>query len=107
MILIKPREESYKKDVEAAKLTKQKSGDFYRNIRAAAESGWDFSTRWMDTTGKAGNYSNTFIVPVDLNCLLYHLELSIAKSYQLQGNGPKYQEYTYQSTAAQKSHTKI
>jgi alpha,alpha-trehalase len=40
-----PREESYKKDVNAAKLTKQKPGDFYRNIRAAAESGWDFSTR--------------------------------------------------------------
>jgi len=82
----KPREESYKKDVNAEKLTKQKEGDFYRNIRAAAESGWDFSTRWMDTTGKLETIHTTFIVPVDLNCLLYHLETSIAKSYQLQGN---------------------
>ncbi len=48
----KPREESYKKDVDAAKINKEAPGDFYRNIRAAAESGWDFSTRWMDTTGK-------------------------------------------------------
>ena len=58
-----PREESYKKDVDAAKLTKQKLPDFYRNIRAAAESGWDFSTRWMDTTGKFETIQTTFIVP--------------------------------------------
>jgi alpha,alpha-trehalase len=89
----KPREESFKKDVNAAKETKQKKEDFYRNIRAAAESGWDFSTRWMDTTGKLETIQTTFIVPVDLNCLLYHLELSVAKSYQLQGNGIKYRLY--------------
>jgi alpha,alpha-trehalase len=88
-----PREESYKKDVTAAKLTKQKPGDFYRNIRAAAESGWDFSTRWMDTSGKLETIQTTFIIPVDLNCLLYHLELSIARSYQLKGNGAEYRVY--------------
>ncbi|HVW14424.1 MAG TPA: alpha,alpha-trehalase TreA, partial [Mucilaginibacter sp.] len=88
-----PREESFKKDVNAAKLTKQKPGDFYRNIRAAAESGWDFSTRWMDTTGKLETIRTTFIVPVDLNCLMYHLELSIARSYKLQGNGKAYRVY--------------
>jgi alpha,alpha-trehalase len=99
----KPREESYKKDVEAGKLTKQKLGDFYRNIRAAAESGWDFSTRWMDTTGKLETIQTTFIVPVDLNCLMYHLELSIAKSYQLQGNGLKYREYTTKALLRKKA----
>ncbi|MGZ3871335.1 MAG: alpha,alpha-trehalase TreF [Mucilaginibacter sp.] len=88
-----PREESFKKDVNAAKETKQKPGDFYRNIRAAAESGWDFSTRWLDTTGKLETIQTTFIIPVDLNCLLYHLELSIAKSYQLQGMDLKYRAY--------------
>ncbi|MGN6637465.1 MAG: trehalase family glycosidase, partial [Mucilaginibacter sp.] len=88
-----PREESYKKDVTAAKLTKQKPGDFYRNIRAAAESGWDFSTRWMDTSGKLETIQTTFIIPVDLNCLLYNLELSIARSYQLKGNGAEYRVY--------------
>jgi alpha,alpha-trehalase len=89
----KPREESFKKDVNAAKLTKQKEGDFYRNIRAAAESGWDFSTRWMDTTGTLETIQTTFIIPVDLNSLLYHLELSVAKSYHLQGNDIKYRFY--------------
>jgi alpha,alpha-trehalase len=94
----KPREESFTKDLNSAKLTKQKEGDFYRNIRAAAESGWDFSTRWMDTTGKLETIKTTFIIPVDLNCLLYHLELSIAKSYQLQGNADK--QHLYLNKAA-------
>jgi alpha,alpha-trehalase len=98
-----PREESYKKDVEAGKLTKEKLSDFYRNIRAAAESGWDFSTRWMDTTGKLETIQTTFIVPVDLNCLMYHLELSIAKSYHLQGNGPKYLEYAAKALQRKKA----
>lgn len=98
-----PREESYKKDVEAAKLTKEQLGDFYRNIRAAAESGWDFSTRWMDTTGKLETIQTTFIVPIDLNCLLYHLELSIARSYHLQGNGLKYREYITKASLRKKA----
>ena len=99
----KPREESFKKDVDAGKLTQQKLGDFYRNIRAAAESGWDFSTRWLDTTGKLETIQTTFIIPVDLNCLMYHLELSIAKSYQLQGDGPKYRFYLTQATLRKKA----
>lgn len=89
----KPREESYKQDVEAAETTRQKPGDFYRNIRAAAESGWDFSTRWFDDSGKLGTIQTTSIIPVDLNCLLYHLELSIAQSCQVQGNESQYRVY--------------
>lgn len=99
----KPREESYKKDVNAEKLTKQKPGDFYRNIRAAAESGWDFSTRWMDTTGKLETIHTTFIIPVDLNCLLYHLELSIAKSYQLQEDASHYRLYLAKAALRKKA----
>ncbi|MGZ3823108.1 MAG: trehalase family glycosidase, partial [Mucilaginibacter sp.] len=99
----KPREESYKKDVNAEKLTKQKPGDFYRNIRAAAESGWDFSTRWMDTTGKLETIQTTFIIPVDLNCLLYHLELSIAKSYKLQGDALHYRLYLTKASLRKKA----
>jgi alpha,alpha-trehalase len=99
----KPREESFKKDVIAAKETDQKPGDFYRNIRAAAESGWDFSTRWMDTTGKLSTIQTTFIIPVDLNCLLYHLETTIAQSYYLQGNISKQQFYLEKALARNKA----
>ena len=99
----KAREESFKKDSDEAKITSQKPGDFYRNIRAAAESGWDFSTRWMDTTGKLENIRTVFIVPVDLNCLMYHLELTIAKSYKLQGNESKYGYYNAKAALRKKA----
>jgi alpha,alpha-trehalase len=99
----KPREESFKKDVDAAKTTLQKPGDFYRNIRAAAASGWDFSTRWFDTTDKLGTIQTTNIIPVDLNCLLYHLELSIARSFQLQGKGSEYRVYLTKATQRKKA----
>src|SRR5690554_1883523 len=38
-----PRPESYKEDVE---LVHGDNPETYRHIRAAAESGWDFSSRW-------------------------------------------------------------
>jgi alpha,alpha-trehalase len=98
-----PREEAFKKDEDAARDTKQKPGDFYRNIRAAAESGWDFSSRWMDSTGKLPTIQTTFIAPVDLNCLMYHLELTLAKSYQLQGNRAQYHQYLNKATLRKKA----
>lgn len=80
-----PREESYKEDVTSARLTKQKLLDYYRNLRSAAASGWDFSSRWFGPSQKLADIETTQIIPVDLNCLLVHLETSIAKSYGLQG----------------------
>ncbi|WP_184545435.1 alpha,alpha-trehalase TreF [Mucilaginibacter sp. FT3.2] len=81
-----PREESFVQDVTAGKETKQPLPQFYHNIRAAAASGWDFSTRWFDASGKLPTIQTTDLVPVDLNCLLYNLELTIAHSYQQSGN---------------------
>jgi alpha,alpha-trehalase len=81
-----PREESYAEDVAAARLSKQPPAQFYRNIRAAAASGWDFSTRWFGPDDQLGSIQTTDLIPVDLNCLLYCLENSIATTYQLQGN---------------------
>ena len=89
----KPREEAFKNDLDSAKKSKQRPQDFYRNVRAAGESGWDFGSRWFDSGGKFGSIQTTSIIPVDLNCLLYHLELSIASSYRLQGNSAKYRFY--------------
>ena len=50
----------------------------YRNIRAAAESGWDFSSRWMRDPKDLRTLETTDLVPVDLNSLLYHAERTIA-----------------------------
>ena len=50
----------------------------YRNIRAAAESGWDFSSRWMRDTTDLRTLETIDLVPVDLNSLMYHMERTIA-----------------------------
>ena len=84
-----PREESYAEDVAAAKMSKQAPAQFYRNVRAAAASGWDFSTRWFGPDSQLSSIQTTDLVPVDLNCLLYNLENTIAKSYQQQGNSAR------------------
>lgn len=95
-----PREESYVEDVTAARQSQQAAPVFYRNVRAAAASGWDFSTRWFDESGKLGSIQTTNLVPVDLNCLLYNLEMTLARSYQVQGQtGPA---RTYQQKAEQR-----
>lgn len=98
-----PREESYKEDVTSAKLTKQKLPNYYRNIRAAAASGWDFSSRWFDASQKLSSIQTTAIIPVDLNSLLYHLENSIARSYALQGNKSKQNFYLLKAARRKKA----
>ena len=80
-----PREESYAEDVAAARLSRQPPTQFYRNIRAAAASGWDFSTRWFGPEATLASIRTTELVPVDLNCLLLTLEETLARSYTAQG----------------------
>lgn len=64
-------------------------GAIYQHLRSAAESGWDFSSRWF-TDGKNIETINTAnISPVDLNCLIWHLQKTVAKSYHITGDGKK------------------
>ncbi|GAA4015711.1 alpha,alpha-trehalase [Hymenobacter fastidiosus] len=98
-----PREESYVEDVEAAKRSPQPPARFYRNVRAAAASGWDFSTRWFGPKGDLGSIQTTDLVPVDLNCLLYNLETTIAKSYRQQGNGARATAFLAKAQARKKA----
>jgi len=76
-----PRPESYKHDVELFSHSGRDS-TIFRDIRAAAESGWDFSTRWFDDGRTLKKISTTHIIPVDLNCLLYHLEMTLSGAYR-------------------------
>ncbi|WP_431274546.1 alpha,alpha-trehalase TreF [Variovorax ureilyticus] len=90
-----PREESWIEDVTTAKSCRRDPADIYRNIRAACESGWDFSTRWLRapqahdeqrscehvrarSAPSLASICTTDILPVDLNALLYGLETKIA-----------------------------
>ncbi|NJL25578.1 MAG: hypothetical protein HC902_10675, partial [Calothrix sp. SM1_5_4] len=69
-----PRPEAYKEDVELSAGSGRAPEDVYRNLRAAAESGWDFSTRWFADPTRFASIRTVDYIPVDLNCLLYFME---------------------------------
>lgn len=74
-----PRPESYRPDVEIGMtLPESLRASFYRNARATAESGWDFSSRWMRDPKDLRTLETIDLLPVDLNALLYNAERVIA-----------------------------
>ena len=74
-----PRPESYRPDVEIGQtLPESLRAKFYRNARATAESGWDFSSRWMRDPKDLRSLETIDLIPVDLNSLLYNAERTIA-----------------------------
>ncbi|AXQ31662.1 alpha,alpha-trehalase TreF [Solimonas sp. K1W22B-7] len=77
--LAAPRDESWREDVLLARTAKRDSAGLYRDLRAAAESGWDFSSRWLADPQRLDSIETTAIVPVDLNALLHGLEQAIAQ----------------------------
>ena len=89
-----PRPESYKEDVELARHAIQQPEILYRHLRAAAESGWDFSSRWFKDENLFATIHTTEIIPVDLNCLLFHLEKILAEAHQESGNQTQAAHYT-------------
>jgi alpha,alpha-trehalase len=75
-----PREEEYVEDVTTARAQRARpEREVYRELRAAAASGWDFSSRWCDEGGGLASTRTTTIVPVDLNAFLHALEAQIAR----------------------------
>ncbi|MEN9414269.1 MAG: alpha,alpha-trehalase TreF [Bacteroidota bacterium] len=79
-----PRPEAYAEDVHTARKVEKPAEDTYRHIRAAAESGWDFSSRWLADPNRLETIQTTDILPVDLNCLLYFLEKTLLNIYRQQ-----------------------
>lgn len=74
-----PRPESFREDYELAQtLPESRRESLYRNIRASAESGWDFSSRWMRDPKDLRTLETIELAPIDLNSLLYHAERTIA-----------------------------
>jgi alpha,alpha-trehalase len=73
-----PRDESYREDTELARSSGRDAPQLYRDVRAAAESGWDFSSRWFADARTLSTIHTTEIIPIDLNSLLYGLEEAIS-----------------------------
>nr|QOI60660.1 trehalase-1 [Mythimna separata] len=71
-----PRPESYFEDYNnTIGFSDEERTDFYIDTKSAAESGWDFSTRWFLVPGGSNNGTITdihtrYIIPVDLNAIL-------------------------------------
>jgi len=84
-----PRQESYSQDVATSKTSKEDPKVLYRNIRSAAESGWDFSSRWFADGHLLGTIQTTNLIPVDLNCLLYHLEVVLGRAHRARNDADK------------------
>jgi alpha,alpha-trehalase len=77
-----PRPESYSEDIKAAEsLPTANRAQFYRDLRAACESGWDFSSRWLADPANLTSICTTQIVPIDLNSLMYLLEKQLALGF--------------------------
>lgn len=99
----KPRQESYTKDVETVE---QKVSDYisnkrfaseeamqhitdsirrktYRDLRAGACSGWDFSNRWFEDGKNLASIETTDIIPVDLNSLMQKNQEIIIKARKI------------------------
>lgn len=87
------RPESFREDIELSHQSSQDTQILYSHLRAGAESGWDFSSRWFKEKNSFETIHTTDIIPVDLNCLLYHLEQSIAEAYQMNGDKTNTRNY--------------
>mmetsp|Transcript_56021 Transcript_56021/g.126007 ORF Transcript_56021/g.126007 Transcript_56021/m.126007 type:complete len:561 (+) Transcript_56021:67-1749(+) len=82
-----PRPESYLEDVEVATRANGRAAeDVFYALASGAESGWDFSTRWLEDgtcrvpmgTANLATIDTPNVIPVDLNCFLYDMEKTIA-----------------------------
>ena len=82
-----PRDESYAEDVKTALLSPSRSASVvWQNLRAGAESGWDFSSRWLADGKTLGTIRTLALLPPDLNSLLAHLETTLSQAYSLKGD---------------------
>jgi alpha,alpha-trehalase len=93
-----PRDESYRIDVELARTGHRSAPKLFREIRAAAESGWDFSSRWFKDARTPATLDTTEIIPVDLNSLLFGLENAIRDACQRKANAACAEEFGRRAT---------
>ncbi|HAH22163.1 MAG TPA: trehalase [Prolixibacteraceae bacterium] len=103
-----PRQESYREDFELSQKEatgadqKNQTGVFFRmcrNLRSGAESGWDFSSRWFADGQHINTIQTIDIIPVDLNGLMYQMELTLAHAYRVAGNKTEYNSFTQKAKA--------
>lgn len=95
-----PRPEAYREDINTAAVfsTIDEKEDLYSNLKAACESGQNFSSRWFvssdgSNTGPLSHTKTTWIVPVDLNCIIFRNCKTIAEFYTSAGKKQRAEYY--------------
>ncbi|KAJ2959529.1 hypothetical protein NQZ79_g5031 [Umbelopsis isabellina] len=86
-----PRPEAYYEDWHTAhvdkNMTDQERVDLYSDLATGAETGWDYSSRWLRNKNFSGSsqfellksLNTRAIVPVELNSLLYDMEVQLSQ----------------------------
>ncbi|MEZ4985880.1 MAG: alpha,alpha-trehalase TreF [Saprospiraceae bacterium] len=89
-----PRPESYTEDVETAQAVSEADrAKLYTHLRAGAESGWDYSSRWLADGKTLSTIHTCDILPVDLNALLAQTEHLLERYHQHYGDIAKAKNY--------------
>jgi alpha,alpha-trehalase len=94
-----PRDESYREDTGLAQRSGRIPKQLYRDVRAAAESGWDFSSRWFADGKNLETINTTEIIPIDLNSLLFGLEQAIGAGCARAHDGACATEFAHRASA--------
>lgn len=89
----RPRPESYVQDIATASIFEKEEDRLrcYAELKSGAETGWDFSTRWIFAPdgSQFGNLSYiqaSRIIPVDLNAFLCKDFLEMSQFYKILGD---------------------
>ncbi|KAI4815751.1 hypothetical protein KUCAC02_005878, partial [Chaenocephalus aceratus] len=94
-----PRPESYTDDLELAEgLTEDRKEQLWMELKAGAESGWHFTSRWYvdrdgHNNGTLGDTRTSQILPTDLNALLCLTEKTLASFHRILGDGDSAAQY--------------
>ena len=112
-----PRPESYYEDVHLVqKLPKQDQKKVYASIRSAAETGWDFSSRWMQLDYLKQNISKhddltltdtESVVPVCLNSIMSLNAKILSEFYDIIGDSNKTTVFSEMATTLNKTMTRF
>ncbi|MCO5609105.1 hypothetical protein L7F22_063327 [Adiantum nelumboides] len=82
-----PRPESFTIDMQVAEgVVKNKQELLYLDIASAAESGWDFGSRWLRDEENLSTLFTSSILPADLNAYIFQMEMNIAYIAEVLGN---------------------
>ncbi|OYY90356.1 MAG: trehalase [Sphingomonas sp. 28-66-16] len=93
-----PRDESFAEDRATALAAAPRDPSVVqRELRSGAESGWDFSARWLRDPMALASIHTTDIVPIDLNSLLWAMEERIAARCAAIGDTPCATSFTRQA----------